>query len=418
MKRYAQLLIGLAISAFFIYLVLPGLHLPDVMEALRTANYWWLIPGILVYLVGLWFRTWRWQYTLRPLKLVPLVRLFPMVCIGYFGNNVFPFRAGEILRSYVLKREEHIDMSSSLATVIIERIMDGLVMLLFVFIALPFAPLPEVYRNAVIVMTGVFLAALLIFIWMASRPQRVALFYDIVAGAILPHRIRTRTDSLYAKFMLGLKSLSNPGDVVMIFLISVLIWLTETVKYWFVMHAFDFSVSFLVLMLMNGLVNLATTLPAAPGYIGTFDTPGIKTLITFGVNPSVAASYTFTLHAALWIPVTLLGAFYFWRGHFHMSDIAAARQEAEQSPEPPPVAADGRRSEPPGRRWDERKESHLTEFSVSNRSLHHEKYCCFGHRLCGSVNRHMFCRHGQQRHVHRHQRRENRHAPPWRVADL
>jgi uncharacterized protein (TIRG00374 family) len=337
LKRYAQLLIGLAISAFFIYLVLPGLHLPDVMEALRTANYWWLIPGILVYLVGLWFRTWRWQYTLRPLKLVPLVRLFPMVCIGYFGNNVFPFRAGEILRSYVLKREEHIDMSSSLATVIIERIMDGLVMLLFVFIALPFAPLPEVYRNAVIVMTGVFLAALLIFIWMASRPQRVALFYDIVAGAILPRRIRTRTDSLYAKFMLGLKSLSNPSDVVMIFLISVLIWLTETVKYWFVMHAFNFSVSFLVLMLMNGLVNLATTLPAAPGYIGTFDTPGIKTLITFGVNPSVAASYTFTLHAALWIPVTLLGAFYFWRGHFHMSDIAAARQEAEQSPEPPPV---------------------------------------------------------------------------------
>ena len=70
----------------------------------------------------------------------------------------------------------------------------------------------------------------------------------------------------------------------------------ETVKYWFVMHAFDFSVGFIVLMLMNGLINLATTLPAAPGYIGTFDTPGIMTLQAFGVDPSVAASYTFTLH--------------------------------------------------------------------------------------------------------------------------
>jgi glycosyltransferase 2 family protein len=96
------------------------------------------------------------------------------------------------------------------------------------------------------------------------------------------------------------------------------------------MHAFDFSVSFVVLMLMNGLVNLATTLPAAPGYIGTFDTPGIMTLTTFGVDPSVAASYTFTLHAALWVPVTLLGGFFFWRNHLNMSDIETARRQQAQ----------------------------------------------------------------------------------------
>jgi uncharacterized protein (TIRG00374 family) len=129
--------------------------------------------------------------------------------------------------------------------------------------------------------------------------------------------------------MLGLRSLSSPSDVIMIFLITVLIWLTETVKYWFVMHAFDFEVSFLVLMLMNGLVNLATTLPAAPGYIGTFDTPGIATLAAFGVDPSVAASYTFTLHAALWFPVTALGAYFFWRAHLRVGDIELARRQVE-----------------------------------------------------------------------------------------
>ncbi len=99
----------------------------------------------------------------------------------------------------------------------------------------------------------------------------------------------------------------------MIFATSVIIWLLETVKYWFVMHAFPFEVSFVVLMLMNGLVNLATTLPSAPGYIGTFDTPGIETLAAFGVDRNLAASYTFTLHAALWLPVTMVGAYYFWR---------------------------------------------------------------------------------------------------------
>lgn len=330
MKKYIQLLVGLAVSAFFIYLALPGLHLQTVMKALQTANYWWLLPGVLVYFLGLWVRTWRWQYTLRPLQHVPLVTLLPDVCIGYFGNNVFPFRAGELLRSYVLKRQTGIDISSSLATVIIERVADGLVMILFVFLALPFAPMPTFYRTAVILMTAAFTAATILFIWMAQRPQRVEWFYVTVADLVLPARVRAITDGLYHRFMLGLGSLKNPSDMTAIFLTSVLIWLLETVKYWFVMHAFDFSVSFVVLMLMNGLVNLATTLPAAPGYIGTFDTPGIMTLTAFGVDPSVAASYTFTLHAALWVPVTLLGGFFFWRNHLRVSDIEAARRQEEQ----------------------------------------------------------------------------------------
>ena len=107
----------------------------------------------------------------------------------------------------------------------------------------------------------------------------------------------------------------------MVFFISVVIWLLETGKYWFVMHAFTFHVSFFALMLMNGIVNLAGILPSAPGSIGTFDLPGIAVLTAYGVADTVAAGYTLLLHAALWLPITALGAFYFfqregreWRG--------------------------------------------------------------------------------------------------------
>ncbi len=79
------------------------------------------------------------------------------------------------------------------------------------------------------------------------------------------------------------------------------------------MQAFDFQVSFFALMLMNGIVNLATTIPSAPGYIGTFDAPGIAVLSAFGVDQGVAAGYTLVLHAALWLPITLLGAYYMIR---------------------------------------------------------------------------------------------------------
>jgi uncharacterized protein (TIRG00374 family) len=99
----------------------------------------------------------------------------------------------------------------------------------------------------------------------------------------------------------------------MVFITSVLIWLLETVKYWFVMHAFSFSVSFFALMLMNGIVNLATTIPSAPGYLGTFDLPGIAVLQAYNIPREIAASYTFVLHFALWFPVTALGLYYMVR---------------------------------------------------------------------------------------------------------
>ena len=335
-RRSLPLLVGIGISAFFLYLVIPGLDMAEAAETLRTANYWWVLPGVAVYFVGLWARTWRWHYMLRHLKPIPLGRLFPVVCIGYFGNNVYPFRAGEVIRSYILKRKESVPFASSLATVLIERVFDGLVMLLFVFLALPFAPIPPDYRNAVVVLTVLLFIATAIFIWMAVSPQRVARFYTWVADRLLPGAIRRRTDDLYDRFMEGIGSLSSGTDVLMIFMTSVVIWLMETVKYWFVMHAFPFEVGFIVLMLMNGIVNLATTLPSAPGYVGTFDTPGINTLTAFGVAKEMAASYTLLLHVALWVPVTVLGAYYFFfQERMHWSDFSVAEKAAEKSVEEP-----------------------------------------------------------------------------------
>jgi hypothetical protein len=74
-------------------------------------------------------------------------------------------------------------------------------------------------------------------------------------------------------------------------------------------------------MLMNGIVNLATTIPAAPGYAGTFDLPGIRVLVAAGVNQDVATAYTLVLHVALWLPITLLGAFFLWQSHLSLRHV-------------------------------------------------------------------------------------------------
>jgi uncharacterized protein (TIRG00374 family) len=318
-KRW-QFWLGVAISAVLLWWALRNLQLEEVWSALQGAVYWWLIPGVAVYMLGVWARTWRWHYLLRPLKNVPVRTMFPIVAIGYMGNNIYPARAGELLRAYVLRRREGISISASLATIIIERAFDGVVMLAFVFLNLPeLAGLTEEsgfigdIRTLALIGAAVFFFAVLVFLLMAVFPERSIRILNAIIDRLVPERFRVTLRSLVERFHDGLASLRSPKDVLMVLVTSVIIWLFETWKYWFVMHAFSFSVSFFTLMLMNGIVNLATTIPSAPGYIGTFDAPGIKVLEAYGVPGAIAAGYTLVLHAALWLPITVLGAYYMAR---------------------------------------------------------------------------------------------------------
>lgn len=329
--RRWQLWLGIIISALFIWFALGGLRLEDVWANVRSANYFWLLPSVGTYFVAVWARTWRWDYMLRPLKRISLRALFPVVVIGYMGNNIYPFRAGELLRSYVLRRREEVPLAGSLATVIVERVFDGLVMLVFVFAALPFAPLPsDDLRVMVIIASGAFFGALVLFFALATAPDTVMGLTRRVTDRFLPSRPGDALLDFAGRFMAGLESLRSFRNVIMIFFTSLVIWLLETVKYWFIMQAFDFQVSFFALMLMNGIVNLATTMPSAPGYIGTFDGPGIAVLVLYGVRDSVATAYTLVLHAALWLPITLLGAFYMLREGMGWADFGQAVKMAEQ----------------------------------------------------------------------------------------
>jgi glycosyltransferase 2 family protein len=316
MKRW-QFWLGVIISLVFMYFALRGLHLEDLGQAVQNANYWWLIPGVMVYFLGVWARAWRWHYLLRPVKKISTRTMFPIVAIGYMGNNIYPARAGEVLRAVVLKRREAVPVSASLATVIVERIFDGVVMLSFIFVNLPeLARLTHdsgfigSIRTAALVGTGAFVGALIAFLLAAMFPQHAETASEWLVHRLLPTRFQENVLGLTSRFLGGLASLRSPREVLMVFLTSVVIWLFETGKYWFVMHAFDFEVGFFALMLMNGVVNLATTIPSAPGYVGTFDAPGIAVLVAYGVDQAMAAAYTLTLHVALWLPITALGAYY------------------------------------------------------------------------------------------------------------
>lgn len=317
LKKHWKFWLGVAISSIFLYSAVRDLNWDEFWVAIKTANYLWLIPGIAIYFVGVWIRAWRWHYLLRPLKPISTNKMFPVVTIGYAGNNIFPARAGEVLRAFILKRRENVPISASLATIIVERIFDAVVMMAFVFVNLPeLAKLTSDsgfignIQTVAIWGTIIFFGALIVFLISAMLPQITAKIGLWFIEKLLPQRFHKQIVEFMNKFLDGLASLRSPGNVLMVFFTSVVIWLLETGKYWFVMQAFEFRVSFFALMLVNGLVNLATTIPGAPGYIGTWEAVIVAVLVAYNVSGGEALGYAVVLHMALWLPITLLGSYY------------------------------------------------------------------------------------------------------------
>src|SRR5512140_3153163 len=202
MKKW-QFWLGVLISIVFIWVSLRGLRLDQFWAAVRSANYWWLIPAIALYFVIVWVRAWRWHYLLRPIKDVPTRTIFPITTIRYMGNNIYPARAGEVLGAVILKRREGVSVSASLATIVVERIFDGVVMLGFVVVNLP--ELAKLTTNSgfigniqqvAVIGTGVFLGALAIFLLAAMFPAVTVRAASWFIGRFLPLRVRASATGL------------------------------------------------------------------------------------------------------------------------------------------------------------------------------------------------------------------------------
>jgi glycosyltransferase 2 family protein len=328
--------VGFIISAIFLYLAFREINYEELWETLREIRVIWLLPGLIVYFLGVLVRTWRWQYLLKPLKKVSIKTLFPIINIGYMGNNVFPLRMGEVLRAVVLKRREDAAISGSLATIVVERIFDAVVIVGFVLLNLGqlsaypsstvFSQLGSIATWAVII----FLAGLTFFILIAMFPKPAQRLIQGIVKRILPERWRTPMINITDQFLEGLMSLRSPKDALMIFLTSILIWILETGLYWNVAQAMGVPLTFGQLMLLNGVVNLVLLIPAAPGGLGTFDAAGRVTLEAFNISSELALGYTLVLRIALWVPITILGAIYFVReGLKWTSDVSEMQAQAE-----------------------------------------------------------------------------------------
>lgn len=327
MLKSKTLWIGIVVSLFLLAFVFYGTDFRTIGEVFRTANYFYLAPALALYFIGVFLRAIRWHFLLRSIKPVGMGRLFQVTVIGYMANDLLPLRIGELVRAYVLGETEQISKTATLVTIVLERVFDGVTMLLFIGAASLFLPLNASLRTLLLAGTVLFSIVMLVLVGFAGSRNRLDLLIHH-AAARLPERWAQRGLGLLDSFFHGLAALRNPTDALLALGFSILAWAAEAAMYAALALGFDIIKPFPVFVLATAVANLVTIVPSTPGYIGVFDAPVKSILALFGVDPNVAASYTLLLHAALVVPVVLVGLVLVWRLGLSLGQLQKKSQGA------------------------------------------------------------------------------------------
>jgi glycosyltransferase 2 family protein len=301
--------IGYVVSLVVVVVIVFTFDWRTVAAELRSFDYLYLVPALALYLSGFVFRGFRWQCMLAPLKRVGFKNSFSVVMIGFMANNILPLRMGELVRAWALKRKEGISGSAGFATIVVERVYDGLTLVgLFVFVLLFSATTPEVKRYAAFG-APIFLCALGMLLYAAFRQESAGAMIKRMTR-ILPRTLHSRADRLVDSFLPGLHFLSSGKRQAVVIFYSVLIWCIEGCVFWCIMRGFHFHAPAYAAFFTLVIVNIAIMVPAMPGYVGTFDLPAVVALAPFGVGKNAAIGYIIVVHALQYISVTALGLFF------------------------------------------------------------------------------------------------------------
>jgi hypothetical protein len=324
---------NLGISLFFLDLVFAGIEWQEFGQALTNANYWMLIPTTIALLIHLYFRTLRWQWLLKPMGEVAFWPAFRGLVIGIMGNTVLPARAGEFLRAYVLGRSTGLSKTGVFATLVVERIFDGLTVLLVLLGVIIVGVRNEDLQRAGI-LGGIFYVGAMVGVIVFVTQRHWA---DRFIHKFLPENLAKPVLAILDGFSSGLAVLKNPRQLAMVIFWNILTWVFIPFSFWFTLLAFDFGspVPWTTPVLLLPALALAFTVPGAPGGVGLVQLAVKLTLDTTFAGLPVAPDFEETVAAASIIihlsqlaPEVVLGVFAFMIEGLSTSDIRAGRQMA------------------------------------------------------------------------------------------
>jgi uncharacterized protein (TIRG00374 family) len=318
-----------AISAALLLLVANSVRgeAGQLTDALASADWRLIAPAVGLYFLGVWLRSARWGLLL-PEHSVKVSTLFRALVVGFTVNNLLPLRMGEVARAYLLARWCRIPYGATIASLVVERVLDGLSLAVLLLVSLTLVPAPGYLLVVGVLAGGGFLAGALFLALAAWRASALTGLARFVAG-FLPARLGDVLMRLATSFARSLALVHDPGRLVRLLGLSLLAWCSELGLFFVLLLSFNLPASYPLALLVGSASNFATLVPSSPGYVGTFDGVLINVLrdVT-GVAAGQAAAYDVVVHAALFLPVVVVGTLVLWRSHVTFDQITHAPDRA------------------------------------------------------------------------------------------
>ena len=294
---------GIVISIGGIYWAFRDFKFSDFKASIQEVEIIYLVIATLLLWGSVWLRALRWKWLFKKADSPSVPSLYRAELIGYFGNNVLPLRLGELLRSYIVGKENHLSKSFVFGTIVLERLMDMLALISLAFLLFLIYPLEESIRDYVLWRGIISIFTITIFLIILHRIKIIKADYKIL---IIIKRIIDGILSIRKKM------------IIPVIISSLLIWCIYWLDVFLLQRAFQFNLSWAQVLMVLVISSVALSIPSAPGMIGTFHAAVKYTMVDlFAFSANDANSFAILMHAYGYILLTLLGAYFFMRSQFH-----------------------------------------------------------------------------------------------------
>lgn len=325
-KKNIVFIVGCAISIALIAYFTRAIEWRKFGQALGGFKWWWLVPGLVTFYYSMYLRAVRWGLLFRPHYDIKGWQAFSPLMVGFAFNSILPGRVGEVVRCLHIGKSQKTGVPVALATVVAERILDGVTLL--AMLAFSFAILPAIDPNTNVPVPGsnitlnaakltekihalIFLCALLVvglivfmFPWVQLTCMRLTR-----RMRFLPVKIRRFIARLVAQFARGFHALKEPGVMARIIFQSVVIWVLVGVSNLAIARGFDLTMRMPQAMALVTLIGIFIMIPAAPGYWGLYEAGVIFSLTVMQVSSDVTImlAYAVMIHLVQFIPIVIVG---------------------------------------------------------------------------------------------------------------
>ena len=321
MKKY-RMLIGIIISIAFLVAVFRNVNYKQILETFLHINYAIILPAIVIQMCSYWVRSIRWSLMLSSIKKTKITRLFSIICISYMANSILPLRAGDLARAYLIGEKEGISKTAAFSTVILEKIYDGIALLLFLGVIALVFPFPMWLKTIGIITTLIFAGALLFTIFLVTFRNKTMDFTKFFLKFV-PEKVRVKVLEILEKLIDGFDIVKDKKNLLPIALCSIIVWLMEAYLLYAIAVSFGFTSTVYLAIFTLVVINLGIMVPSSPGNVGTFEYFCIKALSLFNVTKDIALGFALVYRVLQYTPITLLGFIFLLKEGVSLSSMTS-----------------------------------------------------------------------------------------------